>query len=260
MKAVQSSSHVSILRSLSSSSQVFSSPVVTFNNKLVCGFRNGDCGTGSQNDNTVGIPHGFVIHGIKVLKGNEKVTKVIDVENLGIDNSRMLRWIVSLFEWNSSVLSMKSSIQKKHVPEVIALNEPDIPHTEDAEGPPDLINTEGTHEQNVQEEQTITQSTKGPSRNNIKVLVYTIESLVPDVPQSQISNQASICSQHVPQNRWSKDQHIKLVNIICDPSKGMLTRSMASKLTAALASECLFANFLSKIEPKKASEALKHPG
>ncbi|GJV04446.1 hypothetical protein Tco_1338015 [Tanacetum coccineum] len=94
MKAVQSSSHVSILRSLSSSSQVFSSPRVRWLpliTKTVCGFRNGDCGTGSQNDNTVGIPHGFVIHGIKVLKGNEKVTKVIDVENLGIDNSRMLR-------------------------------------------------------------------------------------------------------------------------------------------------------------------------
>nr|GEV42963.1 retrovirus-related Pol polyprotein from transposon TNT 1-94 [Tanacetum cinerariifolium] len=35
---------------------------------------------------------------------------------------------------------------------------------------------------------------------------------------------------------------------------------MAAKLTAVLASECLFANFLSKIEPKKVSEALKHPG
>ncbi|GJY96688.1 hypothetical protein Tco_0513598 [Tanacetum coccineum] len=34
------------------------------------------------------------------------------------------------------------------VPEVIALNEPNIPHTEDTKGPPDLINTEGTHEQN----------------------------------------------------------------------------------------------------------------
>nr|GEZ28929.1 retrovirus-related Pol polyprotein from transposon TNT 1-94 [Tanacetum cinerariifolium] len=42
--------------------------------------------------------------------------------------------------------------------------------------------------------------------------------------------------------------------------KGMLTRSMAAKLTAASASECLFANFLSQIEPKKVSEALKHPG
>ncbi|GKC93833.1 retrovirus-related pol polyprotein from transposon TNT 1-94 [Tanacetum coccineum] len=38
----------------------------------------------------------------------------------------------------------------------------------------------------------------------------------------------------------------------------MLTRSMAAKLTSALASECLFTDFLSKIEPKKVYEALKH--
>nr|GEU53720.1 retrovirus-related Pol polyprotein from transposon TNT 1-94 [Tanacetum cinerariifolium] len=61
-------------------------------------------------------------------------------------------------------------------------------------------------------------------------------------------------------DRWSKDQHIKLVNIIGDLGEGMLTRSMASKLITALASKCLFANFLSEIEPKKVSEALKHPG
>ncbi|GJW45044.1 retrovirus-related pol polyprotein from transposon TNT 1-94 [Tanacetum coccineum] len=50
------------------------------------------------------------------------------------------------------------------------------------------------------------------------------------------------------------------MNIIGDPAKGMLTRSMAAKLIIASASECLFADFLSEIEPKKVSEALKHPG
>ncbi|GJX67780.1 retrovirus-related pol polyprotein from transposon TNT 1-94 [Tanacetum coccineum] len=40
---------------------------------------------------------------------------------------------------------------------------------------------------------------------------------------------------HVPKDRWSKDQHIELVNIIGDPSEGMLTRSMTVKLTATLA-------------------------
>nr|GEU78126.1 retrovirus-related Pol polyprotein from transposon TNT 1-94 [Tanacetum cinerariifolium] len=39
----------------------------------------------------------------------------------------------------------------------------------------------------------------------------------------------------------------------------MLTRSMAAKHTAASVSECLFADFLFEIEPKKVSEALKHP-
>ncbi|GJY41111.1 retrovirus-related pol polyprotein from transposon TNT 1-94 [Tanacetum coccineum] len=44
------------------------------------------------------------------------------------------------------------------------------------------------------------------------------------------------------------------------PRNRMLTRSMAAKLIAASASECLFADFLFKIEPKKVTEALKHLG
>ncbi|GJW31662.1 retrovirus-related pol polyprotein from transposon TNT 1-94 [Tanacetum coccineum] len=122
--------------------------------------------------------------------------------------------------------------QEKHVPKVIAPNKPDIPLTKDTEGHHDLINAEGTHEQNVHNEQIITQPTEGPSRNP-EVLVFISKSLVPDVPQLIISNQAST---------------------------SMLTRSMATKLTAALASECLFADFLFEIEPKKVSGALKHPG
>ncbi|GJS79576.1 retrovirus-related pol polyprotein from transposon TNT 1-94 [Tanacetum coccineum] len=102
--------------------------------------------------------------------------------------------------------SLTELTQGKHVPEVIASNEPDIPYTEDAEG---------------------------PSGQNIEVSVSIIESSVLNVPQSHISNQAST---------------------------SMLTRSMAAKLIAASASECLFAYFLSEIEPKKVSEVLKHPG
>ncbi|GJU16291.1 retrovirus-related pol polyprotein from transposon TNT 1-94 [Tanacetum coccineum] len=49
--------------------------------------------------------------------------------------------------------SLTKLAQEKHVPEVIAPNEPDIPHTEDAA---DLINTKGTHEQNIQDKQIIT--------------------------------------------------------------------------------------------------------
>ncbi|GJU87077.1 retrovirus-related pol polyprotein from transposon TNT 1-94 [Tanacetum coccineum] len=124
--------------------------------------------------------------------------------------------------------SLTEITQENHVPEVIAHNEHEILHTEDTKGPPNPINTEGTHEQNVQNDQMITQPTDVPSRSNIE-------------------------------DRWSRDQHIELVNIIGDPSEGMLTRSMTAKLTAASTSECLFADFLSKIEPKKVSEALKHP-
>ncbi|GJS24295.1 hypothetical protein Tco_0452927 [Tanacetum coccineum] len=63
-----------------------------------------------------------------------------------------------------------------------------------------------------------------------------------------------------PQDRWSKDKHIKLINIIGNLRAGMLTRAITKELSAALAHECLFVDFLSEEEPKKVSEALKHPG
>ncbi|GJU11732.1 retrovirus-related pol polyprotein from transposon TNT 1-94 [Tanacetum coccineum] len=63
-----------------------------------------------------------------------------------------------------------------------------------------------------------------------------------------------------PQDRWSQDKHIELVNIIGNLGAGMLTRAMAKQLSAASAYECLFLDFLSKKEPKRVSEALKHPG
>ncbi|GKA36347.1 hypothetical protein Tco_0722838 [Tanacetum coccineum] len=77
-------------------------------------------------------------------------------------------------------------------------SDPDIPLTEDNEGLPDLINTKETHEQNFQNEQITTQPTEGPSGNNIEVSVSINESLVPDVPQSHISNQASTSSHPAP--------------------------------------------------------------
>ncbi|GKC77514.1 retrovirus-related pol polyprotein from transposon TNT 1-94 [Tanacetum coccineum] len=106
----------------------------------------------------------------------------------------------------------------------------------------------------------ITQPINVPSGNNTKVSRSITEPLVPDVTQSHITNQASTSSHPVPQDRWSRDQHIKLVNIIGDPGKGILTISMAAKLIAASASKCLFADFLSVIGPKKVFETLKHPG
>ncbi|GJR44454.1 retrovirus-related pol polyprotein from transposon TNT 1-94 [Tanacetum coccineum] len=54
-----------------------------------------------------------------------------------------------------------------------------------------------------------------------------------------------------PQDRWSQDKHIKLVNIIGDLGARMLTQDMAKELSAALAHECLFVDFLFVEEPKK---------
>nr|GEV40037.1 retrovirus-related Pol polyprotein from transposon TNT 1-94 [Tanacetum cinerariifolium] len=58
--------------------------------------------------------------------------------------------------------SLSKLTQDNQVSEVIAPNDPDIPHTENTKGPPDLINTKGTHEQNVQNDQMITQATDVP--------------------------------------------------------------------------------------------------
>nr|GEU82932.1 hypothetical protein [Tanacetum cinerariifolium] len=124
--------------------------------------------------------------------------------------------IHSAFDHNEFDHFKRELTQENHVPEVIVPNEHDVPLTEDIEDPPDLINTKGTHEQNVQDDQRITQPTNVPSGNNTKASRPITEPLVPDVPQSHIPNQASTISHHAPHDR---DQHIKLVNIIGNPGK-----------------------------------------
>ncbi|GJT45394.1 hypothetical protein Tco_0954109, partial [Tanacetum coccineum] len=116
-----------------------------------------------------------------------------------------------------------------------------------------------TEEQEVQNKLINSQPTKEASWNNIQTSVPITKPLVPEVPQSQIIHHALSSSHPDPQDRWSRDQRTKLVNIIGEPTEGMLTRSMAAKLIAASASESLFANFFFKIEPKKVFVALKHP-
>nr|GEU56723.1 retrovirus-related Pol polyprotein from transposon TNT 1-94 [Tanacetum cinerariifolium] len=61
----------------------------------------------------------------------------------------------------------------------------------------------------------------------------------------------------VPQDRWSREKHIELVNIIGEPLVSITTRSRIRDSDAALASECLYVNFLFEMEPKKPIEALK---
>ncbi|GKB83546.1 retrovirus-related pol polyprotein from transposon TNT 1-94 [Tanacetum coccineum] len=63
-----------------------------------------------------------------------------------------------------------------------------------------------------------------------------------------------------PINRWSREKHIELVNIIGEPLAGITTRSRIRDSDAALASECLYVNFLSEMEPKKLIEALEEEG
>ncbi|GJY16462.1 retrovirus-related pol polyprotein from transposon TNT 1-94, partial [Tanacetum coccineum] len=58
-----------------------------------------------------------------------------------------------------------------------------------------------------------------------------------------------------PQDRWSHDKHIELVNIISDPGVGMLIIAIAKELSAASAHECLLVDFLSEEEPKKIKQS-----
>ncbi|GJZ36024.1 retrovirus-related pol polyprotein from transposon TNT 1-94 [Tanacetum coccineum] len=63
-----------------------------------------------------------------------------------------------------------------------------------------------------------------------------------------------------PQDRWSNDKRIKLINIIGNLGARMLTRAMTKELSTASALECLFVDFLSEEEPEKVFEVHKHPG
>nr|GEZ10626.1 retrovirus-related Pol polyprotein from transposon TNT 1-94 [Tanacetum cinerariifolium]GEZ98512.1 retrovirus-related Pol polyprotein from transposon TNT 1-94 [Tanacetum cinerariifolium] len=173
-----------------------------------------------------------------------------------LDNIKQIWIFYTIIPYGRSLTELT---QDTHVPEVITLNEQNTPCNEDVKGPPDLINTKGTPVQEVQTELINHQPTEESLGNNTETSVGITEPLVHEVPQSQNTHHASTSSYLIAQDRWSRDQHIKLVNIIGDPEEGILTKSMAPQLIAASTSECLFNDFLYKIEPKKVSEALKHP-
>ncbi|GJZ96569.1 retrovirus-related pol polyprotein from transposon TNT 1-94 [Tanacetum coccineum] len=63
-----------------------------------------------------------------------------------------------------------------------------------------------------------------------------------------------------PQDKWSRDKHILLVNILGEPQAGVTTKSRVRDYKAVSAHECLYVNFLSEIEPKKVIKALEDEG
>ncbi|GJR10118.1 retrovirus-related pol polyprotein from transposon TNT 1-94 [Tanacetum coccineum] len=69
-----------------------------------------------------------------------------------------------------------------------------------------------------------------------------------------------ILQSSVPQDRWSRENHIKLVNIIGEHLTSITTRSKVKDSKAASSHACMYVNFLSKIEPKKLIEALEEEG
>nr|GEW67810.1 hypothetical protein [Tanacetum cinerariifolium] len=196
---------------------------------------------------------------------NNKLTKLNHAlqQQLKEENRINEKWLTSSKKVSQCISEQiphqkKKVLGENHVPEVIVPNEHDVPLTDNIKDPPALINTKGTRKQNVQDDQLITQPTDIPTGNNTEVSGPISKPLFPDNTQPHIPNQASTNSHLAPHDRWSRDQHIKLVNIIGNPSEGMLTRSMAIKLTTSSASECLFANFLSEIELRKVSKDGRH--
>ncbi|GJZ54756.1 retrovirus-related pol polyprotein from transposon TNT 1-94 [Tanacetum coccineum] len=80
-------------------------------------------------------------------------------------------------------------------------------------------------------------------------------------PSPTISPSAKgILQSPVPQGRWSRENHIKLVNIIGEHLAGITTRSKVRDSKDASAHVCMYVNFLSKKEPKKLIEALEEEG
>ncbi|GKC28893.1 retrovirus-related pol polyprotein from transposon TNT 1-94, partial [Tanacetum coccineum] len=107
-----------------------------------------------------------------------------------------------------------------------------------------------------------------PHTNNDKVLIKSdhfesTNNLEHDEVQISVLNEQTtetsptpltllqITNPFAPQDRWSRDKHIELVNIIGEPLGGITTRSRIRDSKAASAHECLYVNFLSEIEPKK---------
>ncbi|GKD83645.1 retrovirus-related pol polyprotein from transposon TNT 1-94 [Tanacetum coccineum] len=82
--------------------------------------------------------------------------------------------------------------------------------------------------------------------------IESVDPLKPTEPQNNVSIE--------PINRWLREKHIELVNIIGEPLVGITTRSRIRDSDAASAFECLYVNFFLEMEPKKLIEALEEEG
>nr|GEW73600.1 hypothetical protein [Tanacetum cinerariifolium] len=157
-------------------------------------------------------------------------------------------WVDLMLKLLMDSLSSSQSIQDTHIPQ--DLNSPDehleFTTADDHHVPNDKDDSESVEDLGLAEDQVsiINKHTSGvePSPTNI-------------------SSSAEVFINHlVLQDRWSKEKHIEVVNILGEPQVGVTTRSIIRDSEASSAHECLYVNFLSKIEPKKLVEALKEEG
>nr|GEV53605.1 retrovirus-related Pol polyprotein from transposon TNT 1-94 [Tanacetum cinerariifolium] len=94
-----------------------------------------------------------------------------------------------------------------------------------------------------------------PAKPQNNVIIKPISDVQPS--PSILPSADVILQTLVPQDRWSREKHIELVNIICEPLTGITTRSKIRDSYAASAFECLYVNFLSEMEPQKLIDALE---
>nr|GEV11831.1 retrovirus-related Pol polyprotein from transposon TNT 1-94 [Tanacetum cinerariifolium] len=95
----------------------------------------------------------------------------------------------------------------------------------------------------------------GPQDNLLR------KSISGDQPAPVISSSAEVILQNLaPQDKWSREKHIELVNIIGESLASIIARSRIRDSEAVSAHECLYVNFLSEIEPKKLTEAFEEEG
>ncbi|GKA73773.1 hypothetical protein Tco_0780075 [Tanacetum coccineum] len=94
-----------------------------------------------------------------------------------------------------------------------------------------------------------------PAKPQNNVIIEPISDVKPSPTISPLAE--VVLQTPVPQDKWSREKHIELVNIIGKPLASITTRSRIRDSDAASASECVFVNFLSEMEPKKLIEALE---
>nr|GEV82475.1 retrovirus-related Pol polyprotein from transposon TNT 1-94 [Tanacetum cinerariifolium] len=96
------------------------------------------------------------------------------------------------------------------------------------------------------------------------IMLHLVKIMKQFLNQSKVVPSSSITSQSInplpPQDKWSREKHVELVNIIGEPLDGITTRSRVKDSKSALSHEYLYVNFLFETEPKRLNEALKEEG
>ncbi|GJZ59044.1 retrovirus-related pol polyprotein from transposon TNT 1-94 [Tanacetum coccineum] len=90
--------------------------------------------------------------------------------------------------------------------------------------------------------------------------LIVVDDLLALVELDQLESIDNLDPTKIQDNKWSREKNIELVNIIGEPLAGITTRSRVRDSKVALAHECLYVNFLSKMKPKKLIKALEEEG